>query len=39
MEFWPRSWKVMEFHVGKFVSCNRAAYCSGLSDIYTREKH
>ena len=33
MEFWPRSWKFMEFHVGKFV-CSRAAYCSGLSDIY-----
>ena len=33
MEFWPKSWKVMEFHVGKFV-CSRAAYCSGLSDMY-----
>ena len=33
MQFWPRSWKVMEFHVGKFV-CSRAAYCSGLSDMY-----
>ena len=29
-----KSWKVMEFHVGKFV-CSRAAYnCSGLSDMY-----
>ena len=36
MEFWPRSWKVMEFHVGKFVS-SRAAYCSGLSDMYAGE--
>ena len=33
MEFWPRSWKVVEFHFGKFV-CSRAAYCSGLSDMY-----
>ena len=33
MEFWPRSWKVMEVHVGKFV-CSIAAYCSGLSDMY-----
>ena len=33
MEFWTRSWKVMEFLVGKFV-CSRAAYCSGLSDMY-----
>ena len=33
MEFWPRSWKVMKFHVGKFV-CSRAAYCCGLSDMY-----
>ena len=33
MEFWPRLWKVMKFHVGKFV-CSRAAYCSGLSDMY-----
>ena len=32
MEFWPRSWKVMEFHVGKFV-CSSAAYCFGLSDM------
>ena len=32
MEFWSRSWKVMEFHVGKFVS-SRAAYCSGMSDM------
>ena len=28
-----RSWKVMEFDVGKCV-CSRAAYCSGLSDMY-----
>ena len=33
MEFWSRSWKVMEFDVGKFV-CSRAAYYSGLSDMY-----
>ena len=33
MEFWTRSWKVMEFHVGKCV-CSRAAYCYGLSDMY-----
>ena len=36
MEFWPRSWKVMEFHVGKFV-CSRAAYYSGLFDMYAGE--
>ena len=30
MEFWSRSWKVMEFDVGKFVH-SKAAYCSGLS--------
>ena len=33
MEFWSRSSKVMELDFGKFV-CNRAAYCSGLSDMY-----
>ena len=33
MEFWPRSWKVMEFDVGKCV-CSRTAYCSGLSELY-----
>ena len=33
MEFWPRSWKVMEFHIGKFVF-SRATYSSGLSDMY-----
>ena len=33
MGFWPRSWKVIKFHVGKCV-CSRAAYCSGLSDMY-----
>ena len=33
MEFWPRSWKVMEFHVSKFV-WSITAYCTGLSDKY-----
>ena len=33
MEFLSRSWKVMEFDVGKYV-CSGAAYCSGLSEIY-----
>ena len=37
MEFLPRSWKVMEFHVGKFVSSRAALVCSGLSDMYAGE--
>ena len=31
------AWKVMEFHVGKCVY-SRAAYCSGLSDMYAGKK-
>ena len=33
MEFWSRSWKVMEIYVGKYVF-SKAAYCSGLSEMY-----